>query len=125
MSATIEIPCVKFPEVPKHLKITLPFGELKAFRDFAAGMPTDCNLTFNLLIQISPLLASMACLLKVLKVIGSLQGFLKAFPNMLEGPKKAVEVIEAIGDMATCIPPAIFISLVSTIKDILLIIINF
>jgi len=125
MSATIEIPCVPFPEVPADLKITLPFGELKAFRDFAAGMPTDCNLTFNLLVQISPLLASMACLLKILKVIGAVEGLLKVVTNPLELPKKAAEVLAAIADMATCIPPAIFISLFSTIKDILLLIINF
>jgi hypothetical protein len=125
MSATIEIPCVKFPEVPADLKITLPFGELKAFRDFAAGMPTDCNLTFNLLVQISPLLASMACLLKILKVVGAVEGLLKVVTNPLELPKKAAEVLEAIADMATCLPPLMFPNLFFMIKDILLLVINF
>jgi hypothetical protein len=125
MSATIEIPCVEFPEVPPDLKITLPFGELKAYRDFAAGMPTDCNLTFNLLVQISPLLASMACLLKILNVIGSLKEFLLAFPNIPSVPAKAAKVVEAIGEMATCLPPIMFPNLFIMIKDILLLIINF
>jgi hypothetical protein len=125
MSASIEIPCVEFPQVSADLKITLPFGELKAYRDFAAGMPTDCNLTFNLLVQISPLLASMACLLKILNVIGSLKEFLEAFPNIPAVPAKAAKVVAAIGDMSTCLPPLLFPNLFITIKDILLLIINF
>ena len=125
MGLNVEIPCVKFPEVSADLKITLPFGELKAYRDFAAGMPTDCNLAFNLLIQISPLLASMACLLKILNVISSLKEFLEAFPNIPAVPAKAAKVVAAIGDMATCLPPGLFLSLFVTIKDILELILSF
>src|SRR5947209_11709651 len=125
MGLNVEIPCVKFPEVSADLKITLPFGELKAYRDFAAGMPTYCNLAFNLLIQISPLLASMACLLKILNVISSLKEFLEAFPNIPAVPAKAAKVVAAIGDMATCLPPGLFLSLFVTIKDILELILSF
>jgi hypothetical protein len=125
MSATINIPCPEFPDVSADLKVTLPFGELKAFRDFTQGLPTDCTMSFNLLLQIQPLLASMACLLKVLNVIGKLKGFFDAGPDPFEMAKKAGEVATAIADVGTCLPPGIFLSLFITIKDILLIIINF
>jgi hypothetical protein len=125
MSATINIPCPELPEVGADLKVTLPFGELKAFRDFTQGLPTDCTMTFNLMLQIQPLLASMACLLKVLNVIGKLKGFFDAVPSPPDMASKAVEVVTAIADLGVCLPPGIFISLFCTIKDILLMIINF
>lgn len=125
MDATINIPCPEFPEVSADLKVTLPFGELKAFRDFTQGLPTDCTMTFNLLLQIQPLLASMACLLKVLNVIGKLKGFFDAVPSPPDMASKAVEVVTAIAEMGVCLPPGIFLSLFVTIKNILELIINF
>lgn len=125
MSATINIPCPEFPDVSADLKVTLPFGELKAFRDFTQGLPTDCTMSFNLLLQIQPLLASMACLLKILNVIGKLKGFFDAVPSPPDMASKAVEVVTAIADLGVCLPPGIFLSLFCTIKDILLIIVNF
>lgn len=125
MSATVNIPCPEFPEVSADLKVKLPFGELKAFRDFSQGLPTDCSMTFNLLLQIQPLLASMACLLKILNVIGKLKGFFDAGPNPFDMAKKAGEVAGAISAMTDCLPPLLFPNLVITIKYILQIIINF
>jgi hypothetical protein len=111
--------------VSADLKVTLPFGELKAFRDFTQGLPTDCTMTFNLLLQIQPLLASMACLLKILNVIGKLKEFFDAVPSPTEMASKAVGVVTAITDLGVCLPPGIFLSLFLTIKEILQIIINF
>ena len=89
------------------------------------SLPTDCNLAFNLMIQVSPLLASMACLLKILNVIGSMKEFLDAFPNVGKAAEKSVQVVDAINDLGPCLPPGIFFSLALTIKGILQIIINF
>ena len=61
MSVNINVPCPDFPPVSADLKVTLPFGELKAFRDFSLSLPTDCNLTFNLLLQYT-FCAQLACL---------------------------------------------------------------
>src|SRR5262249_48627704 len=48
---------------PKKLKVSLPGGgTLKAFSDLSKGIPTDCALTFSLLMQIGPFLASIECL---------------------------------------------------------------
>lgn len=117
--------CVEFPEVSADLNITLPFGELKAFRDISLGLPTDCSMTFNLLVQIQPLLASMACLLKVLNVVGKLKEFFDAVPNPVEMGQAAPKVIGAITELGPCLPPGIFVSLALTVKGILQVIISF
>ena len=55
---------------PQKLKVQLPSGgTLQAFTDVSKGIPTDCTLTFSLLLQLAPLLASMDCLLKILKLL--------------------------------------------------------
>lgn len=125
MSATVNLPCPEFPEVSADLKVTLPFGELKAFRDFTQGLPTDCTMTFNLLLQVQPLLASMACMLKILNVIGKLKGFFDAVPSPPEMASKAVEVVSAIADLGVCLPPGLFLSFFVTIKNILDLVVNF
>jgi len=53
---------IGFP-MPSPLKITLPSGdELKAFTDLSKGIPNDCSMTFNLMLQLAPFLRrSHAC----------------------------------------------------------------
>lgn len=128
-------PCVKFPEIPEIPSIQLLGGaELKSFIDFSQGMPTDCKLTFNLLLQLSPLLASMACLLKILDVIGKLQKFftdLVGQDDPLSKLGKAIgdipELLKAMDKLSNCIPlPGVAIpQIILMIKGILQLIINF
>ena len=125
MSTNISVPCPEFPPVSADLKVTLPFGELKAFRDFTLSLPTDCNLSFNLLLQIQPLLASMACMLKILNVIAAMKEFFEAFPDLLKVGAKAGDMVKAITDLGVCLPPGLFVSLALTIKGILQIILAF
>ena len=55
---------------PVDLSLHLPTGSvLKAMGDVSKAVPTDCALAFNLLLQLGPLLASMECLLKILKLL--------------------------------------------------------
>ncbi len=116
------VPCVSLPKVPKDVKITLPFGgELKAFHDFSQGVPTDCTLTFNLLLQLTPLLASLACPLKMLKVMGVLQKIAKSPEDFTQ----YTDLVQAIADLGDCLPGVLFPNFVGTIKDILLLILRF
>jgi hypothetical protein len=115
-------PCVPLPKVPNIPKIKLPLGgELSAFADFSVATPSDCTLTFSLLVQLAPLLASISCLIKVLGVIGALKDF--ASNPLTKGP----DLIAAIEKAADCIlaasPP--YISIVASIKGILELILNF
>lgn len=108
---------LKAPKVPT---IQLPFGAtLKGMSDFSQGLPTQCNLNFSLLVQLGPLLAAMACMLKILNVIGKLEAFVKAVSEPPKLPEASKELIEAIGDVSLCLPPMAFPQLAITLKQIL------
>ena len=101
--AKIEIPCVPFPELPEPLEISLPGGvKLSGFLDFSKGMPTQCSVTFSLLQQLAPVMASLTPILNILNVLMKLKEFLGPPPD----PLKAGDVVAAIDKLAS-----LFISL--------------
>lgn len=124
------VACLELPKIPEIPTLSLLGGaELKGFLDFSLGAPTDCKITFNLLLQLGPLVASMACLLKILDVIGKLQKFVEAVPSLdpIAIGKAVPELIGAIGKLSGCIPglPDFNFSAVFMIKGMLELIINF
>ena len=112
--ATIDIPlpaeltqalkpvCIQLPKVakPGSSSLTLPMGtSLQGMADFTRGIPTDCSMNLNLMLQLAPMMASMDCLLKVLKFIGAIVKVLKNF-----NPLTAVsDVLTAAEDVAKCL----------------------
>ena len=126
MAIDVEIPCPKLPEIPEIPSLTVLGGaELKAFLNFADGTPTDCKLIFNLLIQLGPLLAASACLLKLLAVMGALLEFFKAAPDPFSMGDKALEIIPKLEELIPCIPPLSPINIAIMIKGMLELVINF
>jgi hypothetical protein len=120
--------CVELPKIPDLPSIQLLGGaELKGFLDFTQGAPTDCKITFNLLMQLSPVLVSMACLLKILNFIGTLQAFFEAAksPPFNDFPKSAKDVLDAIADLSKCIPAFAGPQMILMIKGMLRLIISF
>ena len=118
----VEPPCVQLPKLPTIPKVKLPLGgELSAFADFSVATPSDCTLTFSLLVQLAPLLASISCLMKVLGVIGALKDF--ASNPLTKGP----DLIAAIEKVAECIAAATIpaVSIFVSIKGILELVVNF
>src|SRR5215470_10419080 len=99
--------------------------ELKALVDIAAGPPTDCKLTFNLLIQLAPLLASMTCFFKVLNVIMKLKDFAEAAKNVQKLPDAVPSLVGAIDELQGCIPPLQLPRLALMLKGMLQLVINF
>jgi hypothetical protein len=96
------LPCVEVPK-PEPLKVSLPFGgEFKAMVDPSLGPPTDCTLAHSLMLQLTPMLGSLACLLKVLNVIASMQKFFdsKTPPDLISN---AGGVADAIKQMTGCL----------------------
>jgi hypothetical protein len=65
--------------------------------DIADGVPTDSALAHSLLLQVTPLLGSMTCMLKMFKVISALKSTAES------GFVKAGDLISAIGDMSDCL----------------------
>ena len=99
-------PCVDF-RLPKPTlpELTLPTGgTLKGVADLTKGVPTDCSLNFNLIIQLAPILASMQCLFEVLKLLGALKKFFEAAKgDVFSVPSAAGETLQAFEGVAKCI----------------------
>ena len=126
MADSKSIPCVALPTITIPNLTLLGGAELNGFVDFSQGTPTNCKLTFNLMLQLAPLLASMACLLKILNVIGKLQAFVEAAkPPFLKLPDTIPDLLAAIADLRDCIPAFAIPQMLSMIKGMLGLIINF
>lgn len=118
-------PCemIKLPS-PKKLTIQLPVGgaKIQAFSDISKGVPNDCSLTLNLMVQLAPFLAASACLFKVLALIEPLVGVIKAVPNPVDLAKTVPKFLKAAADLAPCI--AFPVGVPFFIRDILCLIIK-
>jgi hypothetical protein len=81
-------------------KLTLPTGgAIKGMADFTRGIPTDCSMNFSLMLQIAPIMASMECLLKVLKFIGGMVDAAKS-----ANPVKLLSaIVSGAEDLASCL----------------------
>lgn len=116
--------CVEIPKVGLDLEIQLPYGaSLKAFRDFSKGIPDDCALVNNLLIQIAPLLGSMACLVKVLAALEAVKSWLENAGNPIDLISGAGDVVSKLADLVPCFAAVTPVGIAPFIKDILLTII--
>jgi hypothetical protein len=117
-------PCeeIKLP-LPSPISIQLPSGgSLKAFTDISKGIPTDCSMTFNLLVQIAPLLASMECLVKILKLLKPLIDVINGLPVP---PVKAIqEFAKAAADLVPCFLIPTPANMIPFIRDILCLILK-
>jgi hypothetical protein len=94
---------------------------INAFVDVAGAPPTDGKLNFNLLVQLGPLFASMACLFKILNVMGAMQDFVKNPLNVPAG----IKLGEAITAVLQCVPALQILSLIEMLKGIILTIVSF
>jgi hypothetical protein len=120
LKALLESPkCVDL-SLPKFKtpSITLPTGsKLKGLADVSKGIPTDCSVTFSLLLQIGPILASMECLLKLLKAVGTII-------KVVKDPTKVLELDEVLKDIAQCLAIPTGANLPIFVKDILCLIVK-
>ena len=120
------IPCVELPKIPQIPKIPLLGGaELRAFIDSSLGPPSDCRMTFNLLIQLAPYLGNLACFIKLMNVIAKLKDFVTAVPDPVKLGKAVPDLVSAIEEVTKCIPIFAIPNLLAMIKAILLLILSF
>jgi hypothetical protein len=113
---------IKLPK-PDPLKINLPLGgAMQAMADISKGIPNDCSMTFSLMVQIAPFLASIACLLNILKLIKPLIDIINGLPIP---PVKAIkEFAEAVPPVLECIPIPPFTNILLFIRDLLCLILK-
>ncbi|MEA2236348.1 MAG: hypothetical protein QOC81_1072 [Thermoanaerobaculia bacterium] len=120
LQALMKVPSAAEIRLPKpvDLKITLPTGAvLKAPNDISKGSPTPASASFGLLLQLGPLLGSLECLLKILKLLKPLIDVIKGLPFP---PVKAIkDFVLAAKDLIPCFGVVLPTSLIPFIKDIL------
>lgn len=117
-------PCevLQLPQ-PKPMKINLPTGgSFQGLADISKGIPSDCTVSFNLLLQLGPLLASIECLLKVLKLLKPLIDVVNGFPNP---PVRAVQELgKAAVELAPCLLVPTPASILPFVRDVLCLILK-
>lgn len=108
---------------PSPIKIQLPTGgSIKAIGDASKAIPTDCSNVFSLMVQLAPLLASMECLLKILKLLKPL---IDVITNLPMPPVKAVqEFAKAAADLAPCLLIPTPANMIPFVRDILCLILK-
>lgn len=108
---------------PKKMSITLPSGgNIQALHDLGKAIPTDCSLSFSLMLQIMPLLASMECVIKILKLIKPLSDIISGLPAP-PSPKLLKDFADAVADLAPCFLSITPAGMIPFVRDILLLII--
>jgi hypothetical protein len=119
-------PCAQVRlKTPSPLKINLPTGgTLSAFSDLSKGIPSDCSLTFSLMLQIAPFLASTECLLKVLGLIGPLIEFVKAVPDPIKLASCVPKFLKAAEAVLPCVAVVTGLGIIPFLKDLLCLIIK-
>jgi hypothetical protein len=119
-------PCAQVKlKSPSPIKINLPTGgTLSAFSDLSKGIPSDCSLTFSLMLQIAPFLASIECLLKVLGLIGPLIEFVKAVPDPIKLASTVPKFLKAAEAVMPCVAVVTGLGIIPFIKDLLCLIIK-
>ena len=122
-------PCedIKLPS-PSPLKITLPTGgSINALTDISKGIPTDCSMIFNLMLQISPFLAATECLFKLLGLIAPLIDVVKGLgppPDPIKLGSAIPKFIKAAADLAPCLLVVTGAPLIPFLRDLLCLIIK-
>ncbi|EID74482.1 MULTISPECIES: hypothetical protein [Rhodococcus] len=113
--------------MPKPMKVDLPFGgSINALVDMSKGIPNDCSMNYNLMLQMAPLLAAIECPMKILKLLKPLIDIIKAVPNldMIKIGEAMPEFIEAAKEVATCFVafakvPIMIMDLLKLIRSVL------
>jgi Na+-transporting methylmalonyl-CoA/oxaloacetate decarboxylase gamma subunit len=127
----LDLPDCSLLSLPKKSKMSifLPNGaELPAFTDISKGAPTDCSLSFSLILQLAPFLASIECLLKVLSLLKPLIDIIGSVSKLQMPPLSAVSDFTAAGVGVTeCITDMLIPGkgLLSCVKSVLILILSF
>jgi len=112
---------LSLPE-PKKISITLPSGaSLSSLHNIGQNIPNDCSLTFSLMLQVAPLMASMACVLKILKLLKPLSDAVTSPPPT---PGLIKDIVEAVADLAPCFLMLTPAGMIPFIRDILCLILK-
>ena len=113
-------PCSAFAlPAPKPLKLQVPGGgTIKAVNDLSQGIPNDCTMGFNLMLQLGPLLGALDCPLKILAL---LEPLISVITDLPKPPTPAVlkKITKAAEALAPCFLAVTPVGMFPVVKDIL------
>jgi hypothetical protein len=90
-----------FPKPPEQRTIQLPTGaSLTGAVDLPKGLDEQCKVSFNLMLQLGPFLASIECLLHILQFLQDLLKFTQDVPDAIKNPLKVVDVFKDVEKLA-------------------------
>jgi len=80
-----------FPKPPEQRTILLPTGaSLTGAVELPRGLDEQCKVSFNLMLQLGPFLASIQCLLQVLQFVQDVLKFAQDVPAAISDPPKGL-----------------------------------
>lgn len=107
---------------PGPLTLTLPTGgALKVPADLGSNIPNDCSVSFSMMLQLQPILASMDCILKILKLLKPLSEAITSPPPT---PGLIKDIVNAVADLAPCFLMVTPAGILPFIRDILCLILR-
>ncbi|NHZ89632.1 hypothetical protein F2P45_11495 [Massilia sp. CCM 8733] len=107
---------------PKKLTVTLPSGAaFSSLSNLGQNIPNDCSLTFSLMMQVMPMMASMECVLKILKLLKPLSEAVTSPPPT---PKLVADIGKAVADLAPCFLMLTPAGMIPFVRDVLCLILK-
>jgi hypothetical protein len=107
---------LSLPE-PKKISISLPSGgSLSSLSNAGQNIPNDCSLTFSLMLQIAPLMGSMDCILKILKLLKPLSDAVTSPPP---SPGLISDIAKAVADLTPCFLMLTPAGMIPFVRDII------
>jgi hypothetical protein len=107
---------------PEKITIQLPSGAaLTSLSNLGQNIPNDCSLTFSLMLQIMPMMASMECVLKILKLLKPLSDAVTSPPPT---PKLIGDIAKAVSDLAPCFLMLTPAGMIPFVRDVLCLILK-
>jgi hypothetical protein len=116
----------EYPQPPTTQRLPLPGGaSLSGMVDLPRGVSEDCRVTFNLMLQLGPFLASMECFVRLMRFVGWLLKFVKVVTNPVEAGKLLTELPPIADDLLECVTAFTPVGICPPIKNMLLLIVRY
>jgi hypothetical protein len=103
LQKALDLPPCDFLALPKAepLQLRLPSGmTIQAINDLSKAMPTDCSMSFSMMLQMAPFLAAIDCPLKILGLVKPLIDIVDGLP--MPPPEAIAEFGKAAVKVAEC-----------------------
>jgi hypothetical protein len=112
------------PQPPTTKKLALPGGgSLTGMVNLPHSVPEDCQVNFNLMLQLAPIFGNLDCVLCVFRFVGWILEFVKAVPSVPTNPSKVLDLLEQLPDIEECLQKCILaftpLGLCPPVKDFL------